>query len=584
MKTNYIYERFHNALRGAWLGFQNRNLSLGAWQQSIDGFTSGRKIILGDKVTENTALTVPTVLACTKIISESVSSLPCVLYEPKGPSGKQPAIEEDEYDLMHAAPNDNDTACEFLENYTTSIILRGNGFAWTPRNNRGRVQAIWPLRNDQIQVNLYQGVVTYTTTAITGAKTVLFQGDDMWHTKAFSRDGILGASIIRQAAELFGQSMAQSEFSAAIYQNGATLRGVVSTDYELGETELQDLKANWKDKYAGAENSGRMLFLPYNLKFKPITMSPVDIALIESMNLTERQIAALFGVPLHMLQVLQKGTFNTVEQQGAEFIQLCLRKWCNRLEQSLNARLLNSGQRGRGLHFKFDLNDIMRGSTADRSAYYMTMIQNSIMTPNEIRIKEGLNPLEGLDEVLIAMNYTTASEDSDDIDADDDGQTTGNTKEGANTTPGPAAQPVPSNTKKPTKVVQKPSKGTSKKSHTDGIEVAEEVLKEAIEKVIRKEMIVRDKYRDSDYEEQKKQLDKFHSTHRKYCQANLEKPLARVFKLSGKQMQEDSLFTAASTVSQWLIATTFQADEAEVRLPDIVNGAHEAVLQQVGAL
>ena len=214
----------------------------------------------------------------------------------------------------------------------------------------------------------------------------------------------------------------------------------------------------------------------------------------------------------------------------------------------------------------------------------MTMIQNSIMTPNEIRIKEGLNPLPGLDEVLIAMNYTTAPEDSDDIDADDDGETTSNTKEGGNKTQGPPAQPVPSNTKKPTKVVQKPSKGTSKKSHTDGIEVAEEVLKEAIEKVIRKEMIVRDKYRDSDYEEQKKQLDKFHSTHRKYCQANLEKPLARVFKLSGKEMQEDSLFTAASTVSQWLIATTYQADEAEILLPDIVNGAHEAVLQQVGAL
>jgi phage portal protein BeeE len=49
------------------------------------------------------------------------------------------------------------------------------------------------------------------------------------------------------------------------------------------------------------------------------------------------------------------------------------------------------------MHIKFDMSDLMRGDMRAQAEYYREMIQNGIMTPNEVRKSLKLNTLEGLD-------------------------------------------------------------------------------------------------------------------------------------------------------------------------------------------
>lgn len=565
--------------RHRWNAFTRRdiNANLAAWQNWLDsGWGSRRKVIMGDRINEETALTIPTVLACTKIIAETVGTLPCTLYKPDGRGGRLVADTEDEYYLMHDAPNDNDTACDFHENYLTSLILNGNGYAWTPHNDRGRVIAVWPLPDRAVNIRVVKGVVTYQTYAITGNESILFNGYDMFHTKVFSRNGINGSSLVRMAAELFGQSLGQNEFSSAVYKNGATVSGIVSTDYEFNNQEDADsLKAQLREQYAGTENAGKMMYLPYNLKFQPITMTPEDMLMVEQMKLTIRQVAALFGVPSHMLQQIEKGTFNTVEQQGQEFIQLCLRKWCVRYEQSMNIRLLNKGQRQRGLHFKFDLDDLLRGDTAARAAFYTVMLAQGVFTRNEVRIAEGKNPLDGLDEPLSPMNYQSqadAAAGSGDNAAEED----------AETAPAKGKKDKQKTGSDGAKTPQAKGKRGAVVAHQAAIEVSEEVLTEAIEQIFRTEQKFIERNRALPADEQKQHLQKSYAGHRKYAAQRLEKPLARMHRLNGLDMTDEKLDQASALVANWYGATAIQA-KGEVIFSDVVNGAREAVLQLIGA-
>ena len=81
--------------------------------------------------------------------------------------------------------------------------------------------------------------------------------------------------------------------------------------------------------------------------------------------------------------------------------------WYSRLEQSFNKHLLSKADRAAGIYTKFIDGGMLRGSHAERAAYYNTMSNIGAINPNEIRAKEEMNPYAGGDEYRLPMNTET---------------------------------------------------------------------------------------------------------------------------------------------------------------------------------
>ena len=77
--------------------------------------------------------------------------------------------------------------------------------------------------------------------------------------------------------------------------------------------------------------------------------------------------------------------------------------WAKRIEQELNKKLLTGFEQDTH-YFKFELNDLFRGDMAARSAFFTQMLQNGVMTINEVRAHEELNPAENGDVHLVQVN------------------------------------------------------------------------------------------------------------------------------------------------------------------------------------
>ena len=77
--------------------------------------------------------------------------------------------------------------------------------------------------------------------------------------------------------------------------------------------------------------------------------------------------------------------------------------WANRIEQEIDRKLIPSFDRPR-IYSKFALNDLYRGDMAARANFYQQMLQAGVISINEARSKEDLNPVPGGDIHTVQVN------------------------------------------------------------------------------------------------------------------------------------------------------------------------------------
>jgi phage portal protein BeeE len=91
--------------------------------------------------------------------------------------------------------------------------------------------------------------------------------------------------------------------------------------------------------------------------------------------------------------------------------------WYRRIEKSAGVALLTEQQRREGYYFKFFSQALLRGAAKDRSEFYRTMIANGVMSANECRELEDLNPYPGGDVYTRQINMGAIGADGTTQDA-----------------------------------------------------------------------------------------------------------------------------------------------------------------------
>ena len=82
------------------------------------------------------------------------------------------------------------------------------------------------------------------------------------------------------------------------------------------------------------------------------------------------------------------------------------------------------GERPR-IYSKFNLNDLFRGDMQARATFYREMLTTGVMSINEVRMKEEMNPVDGGDVHLVQVNQLAldkVQDYSDKISSNESGQ------------------------------------------------------------------------------------------------------------------------------------------------------------------
>jgi HK97 family phage portal protein len=117
-------------------------------------------------------------------------------------------------------------------------------------------------------------------------------------------------------------------------------------------------------------------------------------------------------MPPHKVGLLDKATFSNIEHQALEYVVDTLLPWLVRWEQRCTASLLSKAEQDE-YFFEFLVDGLLRGDQAARYKAYKDAVLTGFMSRNEVRQKENLNPVEGLDEFLTPLNMAGAGQDDD---------------------------------------------------------------------------------------------------------------------------------------------------------------------------
>ncbi len=357
-----------------------------------------RETKTGIRVTKETAMRSSAVYGCVRIISESIAYLPFFTYK-RLDRGKEKAIDHPLFDILRLVPNEDMTSFIYRETMLAHLLLWGNSYSQIIRNRLGEVTQLYPLLPDKMKVEIIDGEVIYTY------NNKLVDKDKILHIPGLSFNGILGKSPISYAREAIGLGLALEQFGAEFFSSGTNISGVIEHPKSLKPKTYKSLSDSLREKYSGLGKTHRLMLLEEGMKYVKTTIPPEDSQFIESRKYQIEDIARIFRVPLHLLQNLDRATFDNIEHQSIDFIVHTIGPWMERIEQSVNTKLYSKEERKKYFS-EFKVEGFLRGDMETRYRSYDIARRNGWFSADDIRELENMNPLpDGQGEIyLVPLN------------------------------------------------------------------------------------------------------------------------------------------------------------------------------------
>lgn len=367
----------------------------------IDMFGGGQSTYTGKYINEHTAMQTITVFACVRVLSDSLASIPLVLYK-NVDEGRERAKKHWLYPLLHDLPNSRMTSFTFRQVLHAHLVTWGNCYADIQRNKAsGRIKALLPLRPDRMrmEINETTGEIIYIYT-VAGKERLLYP-ENVLHIPGLGFDGLKGYSVIAMARQGIALAQATEEYGARFFGNGARPGGVLRHPKALSKPAFDRLKEQFGDEHQGLDNAHKLKILEEGMEYTQIGLPPEDSQFLETRKYQRTDIASLFHVPPHMIGDLDRATFSNIEQQSIDFVVNTMRPWFVLWEQSLNWKLLNSDPR---YYCEFLIDALLRGDSKSRAEFYTKMFMIGVYSQNDIRKKENENLIIGGDKYFVPLN------------------------------------------------------------------------------------------------------------------------------------------------------------------------------------
>jgi HK97 family phage portal protein len=393
----------------------------------------GYQTATGLRVSPDNALRMAAVFACVRVTSETVASLPCIIYRRLSDGGKERATNHPLYKILHDSPNQWQTAYEFLEMMQAHLELRGNAYAEIVSGNGRAIDALIPIHPDRVMVKrMSDGRLKYEIRNFYNGSLEVRMQEEMLHLRGLSADGLVGMSTVSVMAESIGAGLAAQEFAARFFENDQTPSGVLIHPKNLSEAAYARMKASWREQQSGA-NQHSLKIIEEGMTYQNIGVTNKDSQLLEARQFSRADIASGFRVPLHKIGDLTRATFSNIEQQNIEFATDCVRPRAVRLERRIKMSLIDPLGYGVGEEYfaEFLMEALMRGDQPSRYRSYATARQWGWMSVNDVRAAESMNPIENGDEYLQPLNMGTAASDNPDQSDETSDQVTDSTGTGA---------------------------------------------------------------------------------------------------------------------------------------------------------
>ena len=196
------------------------------------------------------------------------------------------------------------------------------------------------------------------------------------------------------AENLAQASETQKAFMATKWKPSVVVKVDAMTDEFSGKEGRKKLL----EEYIESSEAGEPWMIPAEQfsveQIRPLTLG--DLAINDSVTLDKKTVASVLGVPPFVLGV---EAFNKDEWNA--FVNNTIRPIARGIEQELTRKLLLSPK----MYWAFNIASLYSYDLQATATVYSGLYDKGIVTGNEVRGKLSMQPLEGLDKLIVLENY-----------------------------------------------------------------------------------------------------------------------------------------------------------------------------------
>jgi len=358
----------------------------------------------GVAVTPTTCLESPTVQAIVNAISMRVATLPIHVYKKTVKDGraiKEPQPSHPVAKLL-ANPNGWQTNVAYWLDAVSTTVRYGQFVAVKGRGITGPIRKLWPVLPSSVQWVQDDSLEVSARVTMASGKQRDYAMSDLHHVRGAARDFLNADSPVVLAREAIALEIAAQRFGANFFGNGA-MPGLIfsymqGTKGHMSAEQRSSFIRSFSENY-GKTGRFKAVMLPQGIdKPEQLNIENDKAQFLETRKLQRSVIAGLFGVPPHLVGDLDRATFSNIEQQSSEFVEKVVLPYCRMFEAAIERDLLTAEDRSSGVIVRFNLDAALRADFKTRQEGMKIQREMGVVSANDWREREGMNPREGGDE------------------------------------------------------------------------------------------------------------------------------------------------------------------------------------------
>jgi len=230
-----------------------------------------------------------------------------------------------------------------VETLAAQLLLHGNGYVQILRDAAGRPAELYALRPERVTVeaDARGWPVAYRYKA--GGEAVALAAEDgagrtaIIHIKSLHPlDDHYGAGCLGAAAGAIAAHNAAAKWNAALLDNAARPSGALVHDpgdkgMPLSAEQVDRLREELAESFAGGANAGRPLLLEGGLQWQALSLSPTEMDFLELKHSAAREIAMAFGVPPMLLGLPGDATYANYREANRALWRLTVLPLCAKI-------------------------------------------------------------------------------------------------------------------------------------------------------------------------------------------------------------------------------------------------------------
>lgn len=373
--------------------------------------------VSGIHVTPENCMQSPTVHALVTGVSRRLSTMPIQVIKKTRRKNRETRERMPEHSVakLLKAPNPWQTTMNYWLDATSVLMRHGNYVAFKGQGKTGPIRRLVPFDPTCIGVVQEQPSLDHYY-RYNGQR---YESWEVTHARGAARNFLWGDSPVNSVRETIALEIAAEKFGASFFGNGA-LPFIVFKFNEAIKKGFKDEadQDEFLSQFQAAYTQGRQ-FRAFALPAGMDMSSPVDVSndkaqFIETRKFQRTVIAGAWGVPPHIAGDLERATFNNVEQQGIDMQIAVILPHAMMFEAAMERDLLTDADRNSGICIRFNMDAVLRGDFKSRQDGAKIQRDGGMLTTNEWREREGMNPIEEdwADKCVMPAQAVFASDDA----------------------------------------------------------------------------------------------------------------------------------------------------------------------------